>query len=381
MGEHSPLGASAAERWINCPGSNVILQQLDLPETEESEYAAEGTAAHDVAAHALRNGLDMWECEGQEWGGFTVDKEMVDALQEYLDTLAAVRAEHGKGLIKELIEYRIAGDFHPLFFGTCDDAIIGEEVLDITDLKYGAGIAVDVENNPQLKYYAIGILDKFMGPRRVRLRIVQPRAFHVDGPVRVWETTTDELLAWKKDILIPAMRRAEIDTTLTPGDHCRFCPAKLACPVLAALFGASVTADASILPNYSNDTLSRNFKLTAAVKHYIKALEDEVYRRLSHGQEVPEFKLVPKKANRVFTSEGVALAKEKFGADAYETELKSPAKLAKLGSEAKKFVAEYAYTPQTGLTVAPFDDDRIGVKIQAPAEAFAHIAAQAEAAE
>ena len=377
MSQHSPLGASAAERWMNCPGSNVILQQLDLPETEESEYAKEGTAAHAVAAHALRNGLDMWECEGQEWNGVIVDKEMVDALQDYLDVLAAVRAEHNKGFVKELIEYPIAGDFHPLFFGTCDDAILGEEVLDITDLKYGAGIAVDVVNNPQLKYYAVGVLEKFMGPKRVRLRIVQPRAFHEDGPIRVWETTSEELLTWKKEVLIPAMRRAEIDTTLTPGDHCRFCPAKLACPVLTALFGASVTADASILPNFSNDALSRNFKLTAAVKHYIKALEDEVYRRLSHGQEVPEFKLVPKKANRVFTSEGATLVKDEFGADAIETKLKTPAQIEKLGAAGKKFVREHAYTPQTGLTVAPLDDDRVGVKIQPPAEAFAHIAAQA----
>lgn len=382
---HSVLGASAAERWMNCPGSNVILNVLDLPPSEETDFAKEGTAAHDAAAHCLRSGLDAWEIEGQEFLGYKVDAEMRDALQMYLDEIARRRAEH-TGIIAELIEYRISGDFHPLFFGTCDEGILSADILDIIDLKYGAGIAVDAFNNAQLKYYAVGVLEKFIGPlsNRVRLTIVQPRAFHADGPIRTWETTVQELLDWKHNILIPAMRRAEIDLTLTPGDWCRFCPAKLACPVLTGLFGAAITADAAALTNFSDDALARNYKLTDAVKHYIKALEAEALRRLMAGKTVsdgtPEgtFKLVPKKANRVLTAEGVAEAKARFGDEAYTRDLKSPAQLDKLGSAGKAFTKEFAYTPQTGLTIAPSDDERIGVKIATASETFAHIAEAAQ---
>lgn len=378
-----------------CPGSNVILQQLDLPESEESDYAKEGTAAHAAAAHCLQNGLETWEIVGQTFEGVVVDADMMYSLDMYLSVLAEVRAEHGK-VYKELVEYHISGDFHPLFFGTVDDAIIGEKIIDVTDLKYGAGIAVDVERNPQLMYYAVGILDKFLGPVSVRLRIVQPRAYHADGPVRVWHTTTEELIQWKNDKLIPAMRRAELDTTLTPGDHCRFCPAKLACPVLTSIFGASITADASALVNFSSASLARDYRLMDASKHYWKAVEAEVYRRLSHGQDVTDgttagsFKLVPKKANRVLSDEGVAILEGKAVDDdglpipvpfdddeLYDRSMKSPAQLDKLGPRGKEFTKRYSYTPQTGLTVAPADDARVGVKILPPSETFAHIAAQA----
>jgi hypothetical protein len=385
MTEHSPLGASSAERWMNCPGSHVILEALDLPPSDDTDYAKEGTGAHEAAALCLREGKDAWEITGQTFNGFVCDAEMMDSIQLYLDTLAEVRAEHGKLMIKELIENRVSGDFHPLFFGTVDDGMVGQEVLDITDFKYGAGIAVDAYENVQMKYYGVGILEKFLAPVRVRLRIVQPRAFHVDGPVRVWETTSEELLEWKKTKLIPAMARAELDTTLTPGDWCRFCPAKLACPLLTSIFGASITADASVLNHFSSGALARDYSLLDASKHYWKAVETEVYRRLSKGDEVtdgtPErtFKLVPKKANRVLTKEGVAEAQIRFTPEElFVTEMKSPAQLVKLGDKGKLFVKEFAYTPQTGLTVAPLGDERVGVKIAKASETFAHIAEAAE---
>lgn len=371
---HSPLGASAAERWMNCPGSNVLLDTLDLPPSEETDYAKEGVAAHELSAVCLRDGSEPWMYAETDWMGYKVDGEMVDALGIYLMTLAEVRASH-RLVIKELIEYRISGDFHPLFYGTVDSAIIGEDIIDITDLKYGAGIAVDVEKNPQLMYYAVGILSKFMGPTKVRLRIVQPRAFHINGPVRVWETTSTELLQWRDEVLIPAMSRAEIDVTLAPGDWCRFCPAKLACPLLTSLFGASIAADATVVPNFSNEGLARNYALVDAVKHYLKALEAEVYRRMSHGEKVPGYKLVPKKANRVFTPEALTLLPQKFSDDdIYEKKLKTPAQLEKLGNTGKQFVREFAYTPMTGLTVAGEDDSRAGVKMETVEQKFAHIA-------
>src|SRR5882724_11587802 len=92
--KHSNLGGSGAERWMNCPGSNVLLQTLDLPESDESEFAAEGTAAHEVAAPCLRAGIDTWEIVGTKFYGHIVDQEMADGVQMYLDKVRDLRAEH-----------------------------------------------------------------------------------------------------------------------------------------------------------------------------------------------------------------------------------------------------------------------------------------------
>jgi hypothetical protein len=370
---HSPLGASSAERWMNCPGSNVLLETLDLPESEESSFAAEGTGAHEAGAQCLRDGTDTWEIVGQKFNDHECNQEMADGVQMYLDTVRDLRAEHGI-FARSFVEYRISGDWNGKFYGTVDSAEWSSDgetsLLDITDFKYGAGIAVDATRNHQLMYYAVGMLEHLFA-NKVRLRIVQPRAFHVDGPIRVWETTGAELTQWKNEILIPAMTRAELDLTLTPGDWCRFCPAKLGCPLLTALFGASAKADASVLTNFSSQSLARNYALVAAVKHYIKALEEQVLKRLMHGEAIDGYKLVNKKANRVFSAEGIETMKTDFGPDAYtKPELKSPAEIDKIGAKGKKFTKGYAYSPQTGLTVAPLDDPRIGVNVRSGETAF-----------
>jgi hypothetical protein len=66
--------------------------------------------------------------------------------------------------------------------------------------------------------------------------------------------------------------------------------------------------------------------------------------------------------------------KEKFGEDAFtKPQLRSPAEMEKLGAAAKELVREYAYTPQTGLTVAREDDNRPAVKMESTQQAFGAI--------
>jgi len=198
----------------------------------------------------------------------------------------------------------------------------------------------------------------------VRLTIVQPRAFSHDGPVREWWTTVEAIRRWVVRDLLPAMNSTDDD--LDPGKWCRFCPAKLVCPMQASLFRAASRYDPKEIVDISDEALGLSYQKAAAVKMYVKALEDEVFRRLMAGSPVVGTKLVNKKANRVYTDtvtevvEGkevevplLAAVKARFGAAAFtDPEMKSPAELAKLGPKAKEFVKEYAYMPVTGLTVA-----------------------------
>lgn len=379
--EHSPKGASSMERWSNCPGSTQLIKALELPPADPSDYAIEGTNAHTVAAHCLRTGIDAWETIGKfkgEKGEFEVTVEMTDAVQMYLDVIRGLLDAAGPTAV-HLVEERISGDINADFYGTVDDAIVGETVLDITDYKHGVGIAVDAEWNKQLLYYAVGILERYMGPVEVRLRIVQPRAFHPGGPVRVWKTTSTEILAWRDEVLRPAMERAEFEHILVPGSHCHFCPALAtrSCPALKAMFKAAAEANPVAVPNYSDETLALEYQMLEAVGFYKKAVEGEMLKRLNSGSVFEgTAKLVKQKADRVWKPEAQETLVRELGAEEIFTkpELKSPAQIDALGAKAKTIVKSLAYTPQTGLTVARWSDKRAAIKVQTSAEAFASYA-------
>jgi hypothetical protein len=175
------------------------------------------------------------------------------------------------------------------------------------------------------------------------------------------------------------MNRTAADNDLNAGPWCRFCPAKLVCPLMNSLFGAAMKANPATIPQLSDESLGRSYQYTAAVKFYLKALEDEAYRRSIHGHEVPGTKLVNKKANRVYKVGAAEVIKARFGEAAMtEPELKSPSAIEKLGHEAKQVVAEWAYTPQTGLTLVLADDKRVAVKVETSASVFAAAAVELE---
>lgn len=397
---HSPLGASGAERWMNCVGSvaliakfREILTAMGIPEEDDPDYRREGTAMHEAGEHCLRLGLDTWEIVGQKFNETVIDQPMADAIQTYLDRC---REDMDKAVVF-YIEYPVSSPVHPLFYGSADFVAVlslknrgamadvgldPSECLKIKDLKGGEGIVVEPEDNPQMKYYGFGVIDEIerksaitlRDDLRVELEIVQPRAFHVDGPIRSWSTTVGEIKAWVHGVLVPAMNAVEVDDTLTPGDWCRFCPAKLVCPVLTSLFRAACVANPKEVVNYGNEALAMSWQYRAGVKFYLKALEDETFRRLNMGNNAGFdgiAKLVPKKSNRVWNTDAKKEATTKFGKDAFTpAEMKSPAELEKLSPAAKLFVKEYAHHPDTGLTVAAWSDSKPAVKVQTTEETF-----------
>jgi len=377
---HSPLGGSSAERWLNCPGSITLLKQLSLPETDEPEYRLLGTAAHEAAARCLKEGIDSWEIVGQMFGAHECDAAMASAVQTYLDYVRPLM-EGSSFLIEEAIGGDPATRPHPLFYGTVDFAAYGPEVLDVVDYKHGEGIVVEPDDNPQLKYYAFGILYNrtqrgvaVRSDRLVRLSIVQPRAYHSEGPIRTWETTAGELIHWAENELLPGMAAAEIDTTFDPGPWCRFCPAKLGCPMLSSVFGAAAKADPAAIPNLSLQRLGLEYKAFEAVRFYMKAVEDECLRRAMQGEVASGGKLVQKIAKRVWRDGAAEQFKNKFGGEAMTLpELKTPAEMEKVSPDAKKLVKEWAYTPDNGYSFVLESDRRQAVKPKLMAETFAHV--------
>lgn len=382
--EHSPKGASSAERWMNCSGSSALLAALEFPHTDEPEWTALGIAAHEAAADCLRKKIDTWEIVGQKYHEIEVTQEMAGHVQTYLDY---VRSETEPGATV-MVEERIGADPakrpHPSFYGTVDYGAYGKTMLRIVDLKYGEGIVVEPEDNIQMKYYAYGVLYErrqrgveIKTERKVVLAIVQPRAYHSEGAIREWETTAGDVLDWGDKVLIPKMEATELDNDFDAGSWCRFCPAKLFCPLLTGLFGAAAKANPEAIPNLSDQRLSLEYKQREAVKFYMGALDAEVYRRNMTGNIVPDTKVVYMKSNRVFRDGADLLFKERFGQQAEtDPKLKSPAEMEKISDDAKKLVKEWAFMPKGKLTIAPISDKRPAVPVEKVADTFAHYITQ-----
>ena len=379
---HSPLGASGAERWMNCPASVTLSQGH---QDEESEHASLGTAAHAIAEHCLRNNVAPWTLPIGWWFSelgihyhdigdkmsVCIDQEMIDAITVYVDFLAEEFPDRNQGNF--WVERRLhCPTIHPLFFGTSDACgIIDERTASVVDYKHGAGIVVEAEDNEQLMYYACGVLEDLNLWGKVddvRLTIVQPRAFHFDGPVRTHTMKVEDLIAWLEEKLVPAMDKAAQGSRDTKsGSHCRFCPARsAACPqilsdvkeleaLMEKLDGGAGAA------KMTNEDLARFLDLGEVFKIARTAALKTATARVEHGALVPGWKLAKARSNSEFKDGAEKEAKKKFGDDAYtKPELLSPAQIKKLpGGE--DFCARWAHKPDKGLTLVQADDARPAV--------------------
>ena len=375
MTTHSPLGASGAERWMKCPGSVRLLQHLQLDESDEEDWTKEGTAAHEAAAWCLEHDEDAWERVGYAHNGITMTAELVDPIQTYLGYCRS------KTLQKRFVEYRVSSPAHPLMFGTLDHGGVGLDAsglyLDVDDFKFGAGLYVEIEDNPQLKYYAFCLIDgierqegrELPDNAPVNLTIVQPRITWID-PVRTWPTTVYAIKTWAHGVLIPAMKETELSDGLDAGPWCRFCPAKLVCPLLTGMFRAGALANPKHVEGMNMARLAQEYQAAKAVKFYITAVEREAFRQLSRGETHEALKLVKKKANRDWRPGAPEKIQALFGDEALTLPvLKSPAQIEKLpGGPAA--VSEHAYTPDTGVTVALASDPGHAIPVPKPADRF-----------
>jgi hypothetical protein len=368
---------------MHCAGSTTLIRVLGLPqEEEEPAYRIEGSCAHAAAAECLQTGADAWEVVGREFEGMALRGDMAVGVQTYLDVCRPLQENAHLCMIETGMA---APHLHPAMFGTTDFAAVvlhpGCMVLEIVDYKNGAGISVDVVENPQEMYYARLVLDKlereqpelYANIDTVRLTIVQPNDFNPAGKVRQWVTSKDHILEWAGTELLPAMRRADAEEGLMVGDHCRFCPAKLICPAQRSLFAAIAersSLDLDLEP-FTDEALNRDYTMIDAVMHHKRAIEGELYRRMMTGSRFADAKLVEKQADRIWKDGSRDRFTAQFGTKAFrDPAMRSPAEMEKLGPDAKKLTREWAYTPHTGLTVVPRSTKRIEVKPPSPSRTF-----------
>lgn len=361
---HSPLGGSSLKRWSKCPGS--INLSRGIP-TTSSSYADEGTKAHEAAAYYLLTGRNQPK---------VLDQEMLDAIEVYTD--AIIGDEFGRSVVAH-VEQRVSLEkVHPGLFGTADytSYCFDTKLLRIYDYKHGVGTVVEVmedgQPNLQLMYYALGVA-LAMGPKQaigeIELIIVQPRAYHPDGPVRRTRVTPFQLMDFASDLKEYATATEDPSAPLHSGDHCKYCPAAGICTELHK--NAVSTAQTEFRPELSYDPakLATTLGWLPVLDAYIKSVREFAYSEAQHGRIPPGFKLVQKRATRKWLDEGgavLALSRLLDDAALFKKSLKSPAQIEKLLTKENKALVGYITAAESsGQTLVPDTDKREDSKARA----------------
>lgn len=360
--KHALLGASSAARWIACTPSARATE--NLPD-EETKYAAEGTRAHELCEAHLRYSLNCWErglavaalCRTH--GLVTQrdplpDDEMIRAANQYVsfihDLWVGFPCRPGVFIEQEVDVSR----WVPQGFGTCDCLMIGGGLLHIIDFKYGQGVPVNPERNPQLMYYALGAYELFRETDEievVRMSIVQPR---MQEEPQTWEISLADLLTWAREVLQLAAELAwRGEGVYHPGGHCRFCKAYPSCRAWQKQYGPLAGFEPYPEPaTLSDEELGEWLQKLEGLAAYAKDLEEYAQQALMEGRTLPGWKLVQGRSTRKWTDQDAAFQQmEHDGIDEAMLYTRTPISL----TAAEKMIGKkkFAETMSAFITRAP----------------------------
>jgi Protein of unknown function (DUF2800) len=347
-GAHLTFGGSAAHRWLACPGSVTLC--ATLPPQRESEAMAEGTRAHALLEHCLREREDDalgYEGMNLQPGWPVYTQEDVEAVQLALDHINDIFDNHSDAVVHIEYHARLSEDM-----GGTSDVVIWlptPRVLVVIDYKHGRGKFVNVEQNPQAKLYAVSVLKQMpdLRPVAVETTIVQPRC-PAGAPIRT-ASYSPAALMWFEDEVAEAVARAKLPNWqdhLVPGEQqCNWCPAAAVCPALTASVAEGAEYLVADVP--SGETITVTFpkpgdmrtpvglatalSIVPVLETWADAIKATAEAAAQSGVEIPGYKLVDKRALRKWADEEGLLAwAAKQGLTLQEPKTLSPAQAEKV---------------------------------------------------
>ena len=392
---HAVLGASSAKRWLTCTPSARLGERLTSRfGSESSPYAQEGTKAHALAEIKVRKAFyavdgmttavysRMSEEERDAYTGINafrydalrtelgdIPSDMEHATDAYCDVVmekylsAKDRDPSTRLLLEQRLDY---SHWVPSGFGTGDCVIVSDSLLEVCDYKHGMGIPVDAVDNPQLRLYGLGAIDKFgqlYDFSAVRMTIIQPRLESVS------EETLDReaLLDWAEtEVREKAQLAWKGIGDFVPGDHCRFCPAKAVCSARVAealkLFRYGFETP-GLIPDEQVPGILETLDTAEA---WIKDFRAYAEKQALNGQKFPGWKLVRgKKPNRRWADPEevrAQLLRAGYAPGQIETTLLKPVGEIEKAIGAKAFRALVGGLVAQGegrLTLVPESDERL----------------------
>jgi len=373
--KHTDPSPSKMGRRLACPGS--YWKEKGLPDVPGPE-AQEGSAAHYGGEICLRQGHNIEQYRGRKIielptgysmlqegstrkDGWEVNREMVDAVQVYLDHC---RTRWGHPGVQVFIEHRFT--IAPGVEGSADHvAAVPHAEIYVDDLKYGIGVEVDPVWNPQGLCYGLGALKSSPHPHtHVVIGIIQPRLLWGEK-IKTWPISVPDLLKWEAEVLLPGLQACQDPKApLHAGNHCRFCLAKASCPEankggMLAIANLAAVSLADMTPAQ----LSKILDVAKPVRDLLALAEEEARTRIDGGEGVPGWKLVEGRGSRSWTSEAVAekALVSALGDSAFNRKLKTPAQAEKALKDAGFSPADVAgliENKKGGLALVKEEDKR-----------------------
>jgi hypothetical protein len=347
-----------------------VAAQLHHPSTRETTEADEGTAAHALGEDLvkyIRSGVSAGELNryrdtcGQP-------AEVFDAAELYATTVGRVQGSlpAGHAGLEERVE---CPDVHPECFGTVDAWAYDRDTwLHVFDFKYGRRL-VEVVGNLQLLIYASGLLRILqaggLSARGVKLHVVQPRAFHPDGPVRTWSTTAEGLVQRIDYVRAQAARVYSPEPSVHSGPHCRDCAARHNCTAAGVAAANSVDVAHGYEPR-GNPTpeavgveLSVLKRAQKALEYRVAGLEEHARALARSGQSVPGWHLVESRGRLAWDvpPDHVATTGDALGLDLRRAEVITPTQ-AKAAGMPEELVKQMASRPSRGMKLEPVDTNK-----------------------
>lgn len=310
-GEHARLSPSSAHRWIHCPASVLLAEDAGQVPDEDSPYAAEGTRAHvlaEIEASRHFGWIDDLEYKRRRdtWKATLVgeheERDMQEAADGYVTLLQSIVDANPGAVV--LLEQRMNTGV-PSCWGTGDAVVIASGFICVVDLKYGTGVEVVAEMNPQLMLYGVGALDTFdiIGEvEDVCVYVYQPRRNHVD----TYCLTATELRAWRDSIIPVAEAALQGGAEFGPSeDACRWCPVAGECSARARFVAVRDFGEPALL---NPEQLAQAVAQIPNIRRWCQQVEERALTKAySEGVELPGLKVVRSNGRRQIKDDALAI--------------------------------------------------------------------------
>lgn len=302
---HAVLSASSSHKWLICTPSARLEEKFP---NKTSEYMAEGTLAHEIAEFKVRAYfLDPMPktTYTRRLNKFKKEENFENEMLAHTDTyLEFIKGEAMQTNTKPFIAVEQRVDFSkyvPDGFGTADCILISGDTLQVIDFKYGKGVKVEAQDNPQMKLYALGVLAQygiFYNIKYIKMSIVQPRIDNISS----YEIPVEPLLEWGEKIVVPQAQKAFMGLgDYVQGEHCRFCRAKGACEFRAKENMKVIEEIQEQTGVLSNSDIGEMLTKTDGIEQWIKDLRGYALETILKGEDIPGWKAVEGKSNRKIT--------------------------------------------------------------------------------
>lgn len=372
--KHALLSASSAHRWLHCPPSAKLTAGVtEAP----SEAALQGTAAHALAEHKLRRALKQ---QSKRPVSKYEDDEMNTHTDDYVSYVLEQYEQAKQATPGAVIYIEQHLDFShvvPGGFGTGDCLIVADGTLHVIDLKYGLGVLVEAEWNPQMMLYAIGALalfDALYDIEQVALTVFQPRRENVS----TWTISVTELNEWAEQTLKPAAElAANGEGEFCAGTWCQFCRIASTCRARAEAILELAKFEFAPPAELSADEVADVLAQIPELTRWASDVQDYALSQALSGEQYEGFKLVAGRSIRKYTDEtAVAEAAKAAGyRDIYKRSLLTITAMEKLMGKKNfsEILGNLVVKPEGKPTLVPLSDKRPELQISTAADDFTNI--------